>query len=108
MYSAIIIIYFLGRCARAGRVGTAYNIVSSDEYPYLLDLHLFLGRPLTIMPTTGSIENMESAVGKMPQSMIEEELGELINWHNSSTDLVSILIHKLVLATSLFLFYFIK
>lgn len=48
------------------------------------------------MPAIGSIENMESAVGKMPQSMIEEELGELINWHNSSTDLVSILGHKLV------------
>lgn len=94
--SAMIIIYFLGRCARAGRAGTAYNIVSSDEYPYLLDLHLFLGRPLTIMPTTGSIENMESAVGKMPQAMIEEELSQLINWHNNFTDLVSVLVHKLV------------
>ncbi|XP_050465860.1 ATP-dependent RNA helicase DDX54 [Cataglyphis hispanica] len=84
-----LFVHRVGRCARAGRVGTAYNIVSSDEYPYLLDLHLFLGRPLTIMPNTGSIENTDSVVGKMPQSMIEEELGELINWHNSSTDLTN-------------------
>ncbi|XP_029158210.1 ATP-dependent RNA helicase DDX54 [Nylanderia fulva] len=84
-----LFVHRVGRCARAGRAGTAYNIVSSDEYPYLLDLHLFLGRPLTIMPTTGSIENMESAVGKMPQAMIEEELSQLINWHNNSIDLTN-------------------
>lgn len=64
--------------------------MSADEYSYLLDLHLFLGRPLLILPTTGSTKNMESAVGKMPQTMIEEELTELINWHNSSTDLVGL------------------
>jgi len=68
--------------------------VSADEYPYLLDLHLFLGRPLKIVPPMGfTIEDMkgegESAVGKLPQNMIEEELAELINWHNNSIDLVS-------------------
>jgi len=40
------------------------------------------------VPTSGSNENMESAIGKLPQAMIEEELAELINWHNTSTDLV--------------------
>ncbi|XP_077267189.1 ATP-dependent RNA helicase DDX54 isoform X2 [Temnothorax americanus] len=84
-----LFVHRVGRCARAGRAGTAYNIVSSDEYPYLLDLHLFLGRPLTIVPTAGTTENMESAVGKLPQAMIEEELAELINWHNTSTDLTN-------------------
>lgn len=84
-----LFVHRVGRCARAGRAGTAYNIVSSDEYPYLLDLHLFLGRPLTIVPTAGTNENVESAVGKLPQAMIEEELAELINWHNTSTDLLN-------------------
>ncbi|XP_076642744.1 ATP-dependent RNA helicase DDX54 [Halictus rubicundus] len=82
-----LFVHRVGRCARAGRTGTAYNIVSPDEYAYLVDLHLFLGRSLRIIPTSGSIENAEGAVGKMPQDMIEEELAELINWHNSSTDL---------------------
>ncbi|XP_011054919.1 PREDICTED: ATP-dependent RNA helicase DDX54 [Acromyrmex echinatior] len=84
-----LFVHRVGRCARAGRVGTAYNIVSSDEYPYLLDLHLFLGRPLTIVPTTETDESMEYAVGKLPQAMVEEELAELINWHNISTDLIN-------------------
>ncbi|XP_012064452.1 PREDICTED: ATP-dependent RNA helicase DDX54 [Atta cephalotes] len=84
-----LFVHRVGRCARAGRVGMAYNIVSSDEYPYLLDLHLFLGRPLTIVPTTETDESMEYAVGKLPQAMVEEELAELINWHNTSTDLIN-------------------
>lgn len=37
-----------GRVARAGRSGTAYSLVAPDEVPYLLDLHLFLGRALTL------------------------------------------------------------
>ncbi|XP_076754724.1 ATP-dependent RNA helicase DDX54 [Xylocopa sonorina] len=82
-----LFVHRVGRCARAGRTGTAYNIISPDEYAYLLDLHLFLGRSLRIMPHSGSIENIDGAIGRMSQSMIEEELAELINWHNCSTDL---------------------
>ncbi|XP_033335243.2 ATP-dependent RNA helicase DDX54 isoform X3 [Megalopta genalis] len=82
-----LFVHRVGRCARAGRTGTAYNIISSDEYAYLVDLHLFLGRSLCIVSTSGSVENAEGAIGKMPQDMIEGELAELINWHNSSTDL---------------------
>ena len=37
-----------GRVARAGRTGVAYSLVSVDEVPYLLDLHLFLGRGLQL------------------------------------------------------------
>ena len=37
-------VHSAGRVARAGRSGTAYSLVSPDEMPYLLDLHLFLGR----------------------------------------------------------------
>lgn len=38
----------IGRVARAGRSGTAYSLVAPDELPYLLDLHLFLGRSLAL------------------------------------------------------------
>ncbi|XP_076162374.1 ATP-dependent RNA helicase DDX54 [Ptiloglossa arizonensis] len=82
-----LFVHRVGRCARAGRIGTAYNIVVPDEYAYLVDLHLFLGRSLRVIPPSGLIENTEGTVGKMPQAMIEEELAELINWLNSSTDL---------------------
>ncbi|XP_046821436.1 ATP-dependent RNA helicase DDX54 isoform X2 [Vespa crabro] len=82
-----LFVHRVGRCARAGRIGTAYNIVTPDEYPYLLDLHLFLGRSLNIVPLSSTSNDMEYIIGKMPQAMIEEELAELINWHDSSTDL---------------------
>lgn len=37
-----------GRVARAGRGGTAFSLVCSDEVPFLYDLHLFLGRPIQV------------------------------------------------------------
>lgn len=41
-----LFVHRAGRVARAGREGWAHSLVSRDEAPYLLDLHLFLGRPL--------------------------------------------------------------
>jgi ATP-dependent RNA helicase DDX54/DBP10 len=41
-----LFVHRVGRAARAGRSGVAYSFVSLDELPYLIDLHLFLGRPL--------------------------------------------------------------
>lgn len=50
-------VFFLtGRVARAGRNGTAYSLVSSDETPYLLDLHLFLDKPLKFAKTNANDE----------------------------------------------------
>ncbi|KAG7338869.1 ATP-dependent RNA helicase [Nitzschia inconspicua] len=36
-----------GRVARAGRIGFCFGLVEPDELPYMVDLHLFLGRKLT-------------------------------------------------------------
>lgn len=36
-----------GRAARAGRIGYCWGLVEPDELPYMVDLHLFLGRKLT-------------------------------------------------------------
>lgn len=41
-----VFVHRVGRAARAGRKGIAWNFVSSDELPYMLDLQLFTGRPL--------------------------------------------------------------
>ena len=38
-----------GRVARAGRTGTAHSLIGPDEVSYVLDLHLFLGRPLKLV-----------------------------------------------------------
>ena len=36
-----------GRAARAGRIGYCWGLVEPDELPYMVDLHLFLGRKLS-------------------------------------------------------------
>ena len=38
-----------GRVARAGRMGTAFSLIGPDEVPFVLDLHLFLGRPMKLV-----------------------------------------------------------
>ncbi|PIA15171.1 DEAD-domain-containing protein [Coemansia reversa NRRL 1564] len=43
-----VFVHRVGRTARAGRRGWAYSLVTSEELPYVLDLQLFLGRPLQL------------------------------------------------------------
>jgi ATP-dependent RNA helicase DDX54/DBP10 len=42
--SAKLFIHRSGRAARAGRIGFCWCLVEPDEMPYMMDLHLFLGR----------------------------------------------------------------
>ncbi|MQM01700.1 hypothetical protein Taro_034464, partial [Colocasia esculenta] len=50
-----IFVHRVGRAARAGRTGTAYSFVTSEDMPYLLDLHLFLSKPIKPAPTEEEI-----------------------------------------------------
>lgn len=49
---------YVGRVARAGRTGTAYSIVCPDELPFVIDLHLFLGRPLSFVQPNEKYQGM--------------------------------------------------
>ena len=42
-----LFIHRSGRVARAGRIGFCFALVEPDELPYMVDLHLFLGRRLS-------------------------------------------------------------
>lgn len=86
-----LFVHRVGRCARAGRSGTAYSLVTPEEYAYLLDLHLFLGRPLNVVSTTGATKDDYDAIGRMPQEMLEEQHGVLLNWHENYPELQSML-----------------
>lgn len=44
-------IHRVGRTARAGKQGSAWSLVKSDEVPFMLDLQLFTGRPLVFSST---------------------------------------------------------
>ncbi|XP_050313208.1 ATP-dependent RNA helicase DDX54 [Anthonomus grandis grandis] len=80
-----LFVHRVGRCARAGRSGVAYSLVAPDEYPYLLDLHLFLGRPLSLV----TLEKQDGNIGKLPQDLVEDQLSSLLALHDRRPDLVS-------------------
>lgn len=46
-------VHRVGRVARAGRSGSAFSFVSSDEAPYAYELHLFLSRPVILARELG-------------------------------------------------------
>ena len=49
-----------GRAARAGRIGYGWALVDPDEMPYMMDLHLFLGR----RPSTSQQQQASSSSTK--------------------------------------------
>ncbi|XP_026370701.2 ATP-dependent RNA helicase DDX54 [Ursus arctos] len=75
-----LFLHRVGRVARAGRSGTAYSLVAPDEVPYLLDLHLFLGRALTPAPRHEGFSGAggtDGVLGRVPQSVVDDEEGSL-------------------------------
>lgn len=67
-----LFVHRVGRCARAGRIGTAYSIVSTDDEAHLIDLHLFLNRPFDI--------DDRNVIGIIPQDIQEEEHSKVMDW----------------------------
>lgn len=78
-----LFVHRVGRAARMGRSGTAYSLLTRDELPYLLDLHLYLGRsikpcpevPDTAQVLSGEVEGMApgsdvSVYGCFPQAAL--------------------------------------
>ncbi|NXS14337.1 DDX54 helicase, partial [Neodrepanis coruscans] len=89
-----LFLHRVGRVARAGRSGTAYSLVSPDEMPYVFDLHLFLGHPLILagaqeMPA-GEEGNAGGVLGRVPQSLVDDEESLLLTDHEGSLELRSL------------------
>lgn len=62
----------LGRCARAGRHGTAFSLVSTEDEAHLLDLCLFLNRTFDISKT--------NEIGTIPPDILEDEHASVLKW----------------------------
>lgn len=85
-----LFVHRVGRCARAGKSGQAYSLVTRDEMCYLLDLHLFLGRPFTpVLETLKLEDDTDGLFGIVPQLLLEEELGQLTSWYSSTIDVIN-------------------
>lgn len=69
-----VFVHRVGRTARAGKKGWAWSFVTNTELPYLLDLQLFLGRPLVSSKEyTGAPDAFSSSLvlGTMPRETLD-------------------------------------
>lgn len=87
-----IFVHRVGRVARAGRKGTAWSFVSTEESAYMLDFQLFAGRALSYnVPSERALEvdyTQEIVFGSLPQSCLdaEKELTRNLISHNSNLE----------------------
>ncbi|WVZ16226.1 hypothetical protein V8G54_009208 [Vigna mungo] len=69
-----IFVHRVGRAARAGRTGTAYSFVTPEDMAYLLDLHLFLSKPIKPAPTEEELlQDMDGVMSRCDQAMANRE-----------------------------------
>ncbi|GER38746.1 dead box ATP-dependent RNA helicase [Striga asiatica] len=65
-----LFVHRVGRAARAGRTGTSFSFVTSEDMAYLLDLHLFLSKPIRPAPTEDEVlRDRNSAMAKIDQTI---------------------------------------
>ncbi|XP_036436067.1 ATP-dependent RNA helicase DDX54 [Colossoma macropomum] len=83
---AKLFLHRVGRVARAGRSGTAFSLVCPDEVPFVYDLHLFLGRPMDLA-TLDHPQDADGVIGRVPQSILDDEEAHLLTSHENSLDL---------------------
>ena len=73
-----LFVHRVGRAARQGRSGTAFSFATNDEMAYVVDLHLFLGRKLSLERTSGySLAEMTPQMvdcGRLPQHLLDAEV----------------------------------
>ncbi|KAF4356342.1 hypothetical protein G4B88_001217 [Cannabis sativa] len=101
-----IFVHRVGRAARAGRKGTAFSFVTTEDMPYLLDLHLFLSKPIWPAPAEeevlddkdgilskidDAIANGETVYGRFPQTVIDLVSDRLREVIDSSGELSSLM-----------------
>ncbi|XP_051489574.1 ATP-dependent RNA helicase DDX54 isoform X2 [Apus apus] len=87
---AKLFLHRVGRVARAGRSGTAYSLVAPDEMPYVFDLHLFLGHPLVLAGAQELPADAGGVLGRVPQSLVDDEECLLLTDHEGSLELSSL------------------
>ncbi|GAU46770.1 hypothetical protein TSUD_92650, partial [Trifolium subterraneum] len=69
-----IFVHRVGRVARAGRTGTAYSFLTTEDMAYLLDLHLFLSKPVKAAPTEEEVlQDMDGVMSRIDQAMANRE-----------------------------------
>lgn len=73
-----IYVHRVGRTARAGQRGWSYSLVRESDTPYLLDLHLFLGKPLVLGRDAGRSVNYAESI--VVGSVLRDRLERNCEW----------------------------
>jgi ATP-dependent RNA helicase DDX54/DBP10 len=79
-----IFVHRVGRVARAGRRGWAYSLLKESDVPYLVDLQLFLGKPLLWNSKPGGKPNY--ATNMVVGTFVPDELSSSIELANRLID----------------------
>lgn len=87
-----IFIHRVGRTARAGRRGWAYSLVRSEDAAYLLDLQLFLGKPLQLGTTTTTAVDYAAdiVVGGLIRDHVERAMEHVARLVTADSELASL------------------
>lgn len=83
-----LFVHRVGRVARAGRSGTAYSIMTFEDFPYYVDLMHFLERPLQSRKTEGDLlfTPDDGCYGRLPEEDIQLELDFLRRLYNTDIE----------------------
>lgn len=91
-----VFVHRVGRTARAGKRGFAWNLIHHSELPYLCDLQLFLARPLIASKSINTQQmepdepldlHKELVIGTLPRDALDNEVeyvNESLNNANSA------------------------
>jgi len=85
-----LFVHRVGRVARAGKVGSAFCLVSYEELAYLIDLFLFLGRDLKFTTTEDEYPDEDSVIGKYPEQLVHMETEFLKNAHERALEMTDL------------------
>ena len=86
-----------GRVARAGRKGAAYALVTPEEMPYMVDVHMFIGKPLKsgLSAQGKACATREAGLegcfyGRLPMSDLDDYVGRTLHLFSADVDLANL------------------
>jgi len=83
-----LFVHRVGRAGRMGRPGSAYSLISSDEMPYMIDIHLYLCKPvLDTVPEGSKFSESDVYYGRLPQESLDFENDVLKEMMRNNIDL---------------------
>ncbi|KAF8520354.1 P-loop containing nucleoside triphosphate hydrolase protein [Hysterangium stoloniferum] len=82
-----IFVHRVGRTARAGRKGWAWTFITHTELPHMLDLQLFLARPIKARADGEATYTDSLVLGTFERDRVDEELEYVHTLHETNSAL---------------------